>query len=190
MTDLSEEKAALREQAFAARKTAHQNRGDAVLVARDYLLASRFLTGAAIISAYRPIRTEIDPTPLMEALHEAGHQLCVPVIQGKGLPLRFAQWWPGVAMQKGPFGAAIPVDTDYLQPDLLVAPLVAFDRGCWRLGYGGGFYDRSLEELKAIKPVRAIGYAYSAQMMEAVPREPTDQRLDAVVTEAGIFRPQ
>ena len=173
---LAEQKAALRKSAFAARKAAHAGAGEAALLARDHFLASRLHTGCAVIAGYRPIRTEIDPTPLMEALHSAGHSLCVPVIEAAGLPLRWAGWVPGERMTDGPFGAEVPADLRWMTPELLIAPLVAFDAGCWRLGYGGGFYDRSIEMLGA----RAIGFAYAAQQMAEVPREDTDKRLDAV----------
>ncbi|MEM7178132.1 MAG: 5-formyltetrahydrofolate cyclo-ligase [Pseudomonadota bacterium] len=187
---ITDQKAALRKTAFAARKAAHGAAGDAAQAARDHFLASRFHTGAAVISAYRPIRTEIDPTPLMEALFAAGHRLCVPVIQGAGLALKFAEWAPGEAMTHGPFGAEVPADLRWVEPDLLIAPLVAFDAGCWRLGYGGGFYDRSLEELRAKRPTRAVGYAYEAQLVGQIPRDPTDQQLNAVITEAGLRKPR
>ncbi|MEM9097681.1 MAG: 5-formyltetrahydrofolate cyclo-ligase [Pseudomonadota bacterium] len=186
---LADEKAALRRQAYATRKIAHTQAGSASLAARDHFLASRMHTGARVIAAYRPIRTEIDPTPLMQALNAAGHVLCVPVIQGEGMPLRFAEWVPGEVMTEGPFKAEVPADLRWVRPDLLIAPLVAFDAGCWRLGYGGGFYDRSLDELKAMQPTRAVGFAYAAQQLPEIPREPTDQRLDAVVTEQGLIRP-
>ncbi len=155
----------------------------------DNFLAARFHTGAEIISGYCPIRTEIDPTPLMENLHAAGHRLCVPVIQGRGLALKFRQWHPGVEMTEGEFGALIPATGDWLEPQLLISPLLAFDAAGWRLGYGGGFYDRSLEGLRAKHRTLAIGFAYSAQQVEAVPREPTDQPLDAIATEQGLIRP-
>ncbi|MEM8792054.1 MAG: 5-formyltetrahydrofolate cyclo-ligase [Pseudomonadota bacterium] len=186
---LAEDKAALRKQAYAARKIAHEAGPEAALSARDHFLASRMHIGAEIISAYRPIRTEIDPTPLMEALHAAGHVLCVPVIQGAGMALKFAEWVPGERMIEGPFKAEVPADPRWVRPHLLIAPLVAFDAGCWRLGYGGGFYDRSLAELKAERPTRAVGFAYAAQQVVQIPREPTDQRLDAIVTESGLIRP-
>ncbi|MEM9043328.1 MAG: 5-formyltetrahydrofolate cyclo-ligase [Pseudomonadota bacterium] len=187
---IAERKAALRKEAYAARKTAHGQRAEAALSARDHFLSSRMHIGARVISAYRPIRTEIDPTPLMEALHDAGHVLCVPVIQGEGLPLRFAEWVPGIKMVEGPFKAEVPEDLRWVRPQFLIAPLVAFDAGCWRLGYGGGFYDRSLAELNAIQTTRAVGFAYAAQQIDAVPREPTDQRLDGVVTERGLICPK
>ncbi|MEL6479222.1 MAG: 5-formyltetrahydrofolate cyclo-ligase [Pseudomonadota bacterium] len=187
--DLAEAKARLRKTALAARKAAHLSGSGAAEAARDHLLASRLLTGAGVIAGYRPIRSELDPTPLMETLHVAGHRVAVPVIQGAGLALKFAAWAPGCAMTEGAFGAEVPADPVWLTPDLVIAPLVAFDRRGRRLGYGGGFYDRSLEVLRADAPVRAIGFAYAAQEVPNLPAEPTDQTLDAIVTEAGLLRP-
>lgn len=188
MIDLSDIKAAARKAAFAERKVAQAAAPDAGVSVRDHLMASRHLTGARIVAAYRPIRTEIDPTPLMEALCAAGHRLAVPVIIGEGQPLEFHEWWPGVGMQPGPFGAEIPVATAALTPDLILAPLLAFDRRGYRLGYGGGFYDRTLEKLRSGGRVTAVGLAYAAQEVDEVPIEPTDQRLDAILTEQGIIR--
>lgn len=188
MQDLAPIKAAARKAAFAVRKLAHADGADAAALARDHFLASRLATGAKVIAAYRPIRTEIDPTPLMVALHRAGHRITVPVIVGAGQPLEFHEWWPDCAMVTGAFGAEIPADGHVLLPDLILAPLLAWDRLGYRLGYGGGFYDRSLEELRAARRVRAYGFAYHAQEIATVPVEPTDQRLDGIVTERGIIR--
>ncbi len=187
--DLAAEKAAARKAAFAARKAAHAAGAGAAEAAAERFLAEGFAGGVAVVSGYRPIRTEIDPTPLMTALLDRGLRLCVPVIEGKGLPLAFREWRPGVEMVAGPFGAEIPAEGDWLEPDLLIAPLLAFDRGLWRLGYGGGFYDRTLAKLRARRPTRAVGVAYAAQEIPAVPRDATDQRLDAVVTERETLRP-
>ena len=191
MSDLSEMtdvKADLRKRLFAARREAHAAGAGAAEAARDHFLASRVATGAKVISGYCPIRTEIEVFPLMRALHLAGHRLVVPVIEGPGKALRFFEWWPDVEMQDGPFGARIPVDTHELIPDLVIAPLVGFDRAGWRLGYGGGFYDRTLEGLRETRRVRAFGYAYSAQEVSSVPTEPTDQRLEGTFTEMGLIK--
>jgi len=184
-------KAELRTTVYARRKLAHEAGGAAAaaLAARDRFLALGLHAGQRVISGYRPIRTEIDATPVMEALIAAGHRICVPVIIAPRQPLRFREWTPGCAMTTGAFGAQIPAEGAWLEPDLLIAPLVAFDRQGWRLGYGGGFYDRTLEGLRAQRPTLAIGLAYAAQEIDAVPTEPTDQRLDAIVTEAGTIRP-
>lgn len=183
MTALIEEKAALRTALFARRKAAH---GDA---ARDAAANARLLAliGAAagrVVSGFRPIRTEIDPTAAMTALHEAGARLCVPVIEAKGAPLRFREWAPGAAMERGEFGAEVPAEGDWLEPEILITPLLGWDRAGRRLGYGGGFYDRTLARLRANGPARAVGFAYAAQEVSAVPAGPEDERLDAIVTES------
>ena len=183
MTDLTEEKAALRTVLFARRKAAH---GDA---ARDVAANVRLLAfiGEAegrVVSGFRPIRTEIDPTAAMTALHEAGARLCVPVIEAKGAPLRFREWAPGSAMERGEFGAEIPALGAWLEPEILIVPLLGWDRAGGRLGYGGGFFDRTLAQLRAKGLARAIGFAYAAQEVGAVPIGPEDERLDAVATES------
>jgi len=187
MDEVRDSKAALRKVAYAQRRAAHAEAVGAARAARDHFLASGLQASAGTISGYRPIRTELDPTPLMEALHGAGHRICVPVIEGAGLPLRFREWRPGAVMTTGAFGAEIPSEGAWLEPQLLIVPLVAFDRAGWRLGYGGGFYDRTLARLRAQRPTRAIGFAYAGQEVEAVPHDPTDQRLDEIVTEDGLI---
>jgi 5-formyltetrahydrofolate cyclo-ligase len=183
-------KAAARKRAFAARKAAHaEGAAEKAQAATARFLATEAPCAGAVVSGYRPIRTEIDPTPLMEALIGRGHRVVVPVIEGKGLPLRFRQWWPGCEMVEGPFGALIPAGGLWLDPEVLIAPLVAFDAGCWRLGYGGGFYDRTLARLSAQRPTRAVGLAYEAQRLDAIPRDATDRRLGAVVTETARHVP-
>ena len=194
--DLYQRKAALREAAQARRKAAHDTAGRAGGragdAARDHFLAAGLHRSAQVASAYRRIRSELDPEPLMLALVAAGCRLCVPVIEGRGLPLRFREWAPGAPMQPGPFGAQVPASGDWLEPDLLIVPLLAFDREGRRLGYGGGFFDRTLARLRAagpVRPVRAVGFGYAAQEVDEVPADATDQPLDAIVTEAGVIRP-
>ena len=184
---LAEAKAALRKDIFAKRKEAFAERA-----AKDGAANARlgaYLDGvkAGIVAGYRPIRTEIDPTPTMTALIMAGRRVCVPVIEAAGKPLKFREWAPGCAMTEGAFGAEIPAEGAWLEPEALIVPLVGWDRQGWRLGYGGGFYDRSLEGLRAKRPTLAIGFAYAAQEVPEAPREPTDQQLDAVVTEAEVM---
>jgi 5-formyltetrahydrofolate cyclo-ligase len=125
----------------------------------------------------------------MGALHAAGARVAVPVIAGAGLPLRFALWEPGCALVEGPFRALVPARVEWMVPEILIVPLVAFDVGGGRLGYGGGFYDRTLEGLRAARPTLAVGFAYAAQETDALPLEPTDQRLDLIVTENGVLTP-
>jgi 5-formyltetrahydrofolate cyclo-ligase len=176
---LAEIKAEARRAAFAARKVAFAaGQGRAADLLADFLGAHR---GRAL-AGYMPMRTEIDPLPAMAA-HDG--PVGVPVIAGKGLPLRFREWTPGCAMVAGEFGALIPAEGAWIDPDVLIVPLLAFDRRGFRLGYGGGFYDRTLELLRARRPRLAVGYAFAAQEVALVPTEPTDQRLDAILTEAG-----
>ncbi|MGP1358224.1 5-formyltetrahydrofolate cyclo-ligase [Roseicyclus sp.] len=182
-------KAALRKAAFAARKAAFAEAATAVPEATRHLLAEIGSAEGRIVSGYMPIRTELDPVPAMAALHAQGARICVPVIAGRGLPLDFAEWRPGAAMVEGPFGALIPEDGAPLEPDTLIVPLVAFDRGMARLGYGGGFYDRTLARLRATGRPRAIGFAFAAQEVPRLPSDPTDAPLDVIVTERGILRP-
>lgn len=185
MTGLSEIKAGARKAAFARRKSAFETArpGQA-----GYL--SEVLAGhrGVPLAGYAPMRTEIDPIPAMEeaAAHGA---VGMPVIIGKGLPLKFRAWTPGCEMEEGPFGAMIPAAGGWIVPEILIVPLVAFNRKGGRLGYGGGFYDRTLAELRASGPVLAIGFAFAAQEAEDLPLEPTDQPLDLIVTEAGVIEP-
>jgi len=188
MTSIPDQKAPLRAEAFARRKAAHESRGEATPKATANLLAHLGpLAPGTVISGYRPIRTEIDPTPAMEALFTAGARLCVPVIEGRGLPLKFREWSPGCAMETGHFGAQVPASGDWLTPRVVIVPMVAFDRTGHRLGYGGGFYDRTLDRLRETAPTRAIGLAYAAQLGPDLPAHEGDHRLDAVATEEGVL---
>ncbi len=177
-------KADARKAAFAARKLAHGAGLDGAVTAA--LLREIGPVEGQVIAGYMPIRTEADPLQAMHVL-SARNRICVPVIEEPGRPLRFREWYLGAEMIKGPFGARVPAAGAWLEPGILIVPLVAFDRRLNRLGYGGGFYDRTLERLRAARPVRAIGLAYAAQELPDLPLEPTDQPLDAIVTETGTL---
>ena len=140
-----------------------------------------------LISGYMPINSEINPLLAMQTLSEAGKRLCVPIVQSAGMPLLFREWSPISKMHIGAFGAKIPENGELVEPELLVVPLVAFDRSGARLGYGGGFYDRSLEKLRQKRKTIAIGFAYAVQEIFKVPTETTDQYLDIVITEKEII---
>jgi 5-formyltetrahydrofolate cyclo-ligase len=186
MTDaatLTDLKAAARTAAFARRKAAHAVRTPA---AADSLCAELRRFAGRAFAGYMPMRTEIDCLPAMAA-HDG--PVAVPVILGPGQPLRFRRWTPASRMVTGDFGALIPETGDWIVPEVLVVPLVAFDRRGYRLGYGGGFYDRTLEGLRTLGPVTAIGFAYGAQEMAEVPVESTDQPLDRIVTEREVIAP-
>ena len=182
MTTISELKAEARKTAFAARKQAFAaGQGQAAALLAD-LLAEY---GAKPLAGYMAMRTEIDPGAAM-----AAHQgpVGVPVIIGAGQPLKFRTWTPGCALIEGAFGAKIPAEGAWVEPEILIVPMVAWDRRGFRLGYGGGFYDRTLEGLRAKRPTMAIGFAFAAQELPEVPVEPVDQPLDALVTETGVIR--
>lgn len=148
----------------------------------------RALKGAAYpVSFYWPIRSELDPRPVMEEMQRLG-PVCLPVTSGYN-PLTFRAWRPGAAMETDGFGVAIPAQGPEMLPKTLVMPLLAFDQRGQRLGYGAGHYDRTLAKLRALHPVTAIGFAYATQECAAVPTEPTDQPLDMIVTEEGILTP-
>ncbi|MEQ9261422.1 MAG: 5-formyltetrahydrofolate cyclo-ligase, partial [Roseovarius sp.] len=151
MTDLAEIKVAARKAAFARRKAAHESFAGAAAAHLSEVIAGY---RGVPLSGYMPIRTEIDPVPAMEEAAAHG-RVGVPVIIGKGQPLKFSRWEPGCRLREGPFGAMIPEVDDFLEPEILIVPLVAFDRQGGRLGYGGGFYDRTLEMLRAKRPTLA-----------------------------------
>jgi 5-formyltetrahydrofolate cyclo-ligase len=178
---LEEEKKAARKAAFARRAEAHKSGQDAA--AQAALAAALAPHRGTPMAGYMPIRTEVNPLPVMADLAAAA-PMGVPVIAAEGAPLHFRRWRPGIRMVAGPFGAMVPEEDEAVVPEVLIVPLVAFTRSGARLGYGGGFYDRTLEGLRAARPTLAIGFAYAAQEAEALPQEPTDQPLDAIVTEA------
>lgn len=181
---LQDRKDAARRSAFAVRKAAHETGMGHAGHLSSVLAGFRGVP----LAGYAQMRTEIDPTAAMEEASAHG-PVCLPVIQGKGLPLKFRAWTPDCKMIDGAFGAQIPENGDWITPEILILPLVAYSRAGGRLGYGGGFYDRTLEGLRAIKPTLAIGFAYAAQELDDLPLEPTDQPLDLIVTEQGIIEP-
>ncbi len=180
---LEAQKAAARKAAFARRKVAFETAAPAACGVLSELLAGH---RGVPLAGYVPIRTEIDPLAAMAEASAYG-PVGVPVIQGAGQPLQFSQWEPDLPLRDGPFGARVPMVDAWMVPQIVIVPLVAFDRRGGRLGYGGGFYDRTLEGLRARGPVLAVGFAFAAQEAEALPLEETDQPLDMIVTEAGVI---
>lgn len=149
---------------------------------------SSFLAGyrGVPLAGYMAMRSEIDPLPAMAEAAAYG-PVGVPVIVASGHPLRFAHWEPEMVMVEGRFGAKVPAHPEFFDPEILIVPLVAFDRRGGRLGYGGGFYDRTLEKLRKQRATLAIGFAYAAQEAGDLPLEATDQRLDLVITEDTVL---
>lgn len=183
MTDLTEIKAAARQAAFARRKSAFDANPPGAAGRLSEILAGH---RGVPLSGYMPIRTESDPLPAMAEASAYG-PVGVPVIQAAGQPLKFSRWTPEGRLKDGPFGAKVPEVDDYFDPEILIVPLVAFDANGGRLGYGGGFYDRTLEGLRAKRPTLAIGFAFDAQEADGLPLESTDQPLDMVVTESRVL---
>lgn len=160
----------------------------------EALLASSLLDGIdGVVAAYWPMRSEADPRPVMVGLKDRGVALALPVTMRQadahGSQLVFRRWSPWEPIVPGVFGTLVPAeDAEIVQPAALIVPLIAFDRGCRRIGYGKGHYDRAIAALKAVGTVRTIGVAYAAQEVDAIPVEPHDRLLDAVVTEREIIR--
>lgn len=178
---LADLKAAARQAAFARRKAAFAEGPGRAPARLAQVLAPH---AGKPLAGYMPMRTELDPLPAMAA--HAG-PVGVPVIPGPAQALTFRAWNPEALMIRGEFGALIPETGVWIEPEILIVPLLAFDRRGFRLGYGGGFYDRTLEGLRAKRPTLAIGYAFAAQEVDKVPTEPTDQPLNLIVTEAGVI---
>jgi 5-formyltetrahydrofolate cyclo-ligase len=140
----------------------------------------------AIVSAFAAIGEEIDPAPLLRRLRGEGFRICLPVMQGNARPLLFRAWEAGDPMAERMWGIREPLPTaPELHPDIVLTPLLAFDRIGYRLGYGAGFFDRTLVALRERKPIVAIGLAYDEQEVDAVPHLDYDQRLDWVLTPSG-----
>jgi 5-formyltetrahydrofolate cyclo-ligase len=141
-----------------------------------------------VVSAYSPIRSEINPIPLLRRFGEAGAQLALPAIIARGKPLCFRAWTFGEELARGQWGIREPKpDAPELHPDILIVPLAAFDARGYRIGYGAGYYDLTLIVLRAMKPITAVGLAYAMQQIDAVPALPHDARLDLVLTEREVI---
>lgn len=152
---------------------------------RDAVLAASPPPPGAIVAGFWPMGAEIDPRPLMRALHARGHAICLPVTPRRGLPLAFRRWAPGDALVPGPMGTSQPApEAPSATPDWLIVPLLAFDRAGRRLGYGGGYYDRTLAGLPG---ATALGIAYAVQEVQEVPAGPHDVRLRRIATEKGVI---
>jgi 5-formyltetrahydrofolate cyclo-ligase len=181
-------KSDLRTAALAAREalSAEQRAAAAqALAARKWPFE---IAPGTIVSGYSPIRSEIDPVPLMRKLAERGAQLALPAVMARGKSLAFRAWSPSDRLMLGPLGILEPSPAAAeLIPDIMLVPLAAFDRLGHRIGYGAGHYDFTLAHLRKVKPITAIGLAFAAQEIEAVPALSHDVALDYVLTETEAF---
>jgi 5-formyltetrahydrofolate cyclo-ligase len=142
------------------------------------------VTPGTVVSGFSPLKSEISPLPLLRRLADAGASLALPVVIGRGQPLVLRAWSFGAPLVSGVWGIREPpADAPELTPDILIVPLLAFDRRGHRIGYGAGYYDMTIARLRAMKPVTAIGIAFGSQEIAAVPATPRDARLDLVLTE-------
>jgi 5-formyltetrahydrofolate cyclo-ligase len=147
------------------------------------VLAENLPAPGTVVAGFWPLAGEIDIRPLLHALVDRGHPVVLPVTPPRGSPLAFRLWRPGDAMALGRFGTPVPVG-ETMAPAMLLVPLLAFDRGGHRLGYGAGYYDRTLA---ALPGARTLGCAFAAQELDSVPAGPQDLPLDAVATERGVI---
>jgi 5-formyltetrahydrofolate cyclo-ligase len=181
-------KAMLRREALARRDALL---ADARAAAAEAIAARPFpvaIATGAIVSGYSPMRSEINPLPLLRKLSDAGAKLALPAVAGRGQPLTMRAWEFGAPLVRGGWDIREPApDAPEVWPDILLVPLAAFDRQGHRIGYGAGYYDLTIAQLRAQKPVIAIGIAFAAQEIEAVPATPRDARLDLVLTERDVI---
>jgi len=146
------------------------------------------ITPGLVVSGYSPIRNEIDPAPLMRKLAEAGARLALPAVMARGKSLAFRAWSPDDRLMLGPLGIPEPSPAAAeLVPDVMLVPLAAFDPAGHRIGYGAGHYDFTLEHLRKVKAIAAVGVAFAVQQIKAVPAQPHDVALDYVLTEKKVF---
>ena len=181
---LNEDKATLRRTMRAWRAGLDESERAA---AADGLVAvmrrERPVEAPAVVAGFWPIKDEIDIRPLMADLLDQGCRLALPVVHKRGEPLSFRAWRPGDALEAGAFGTLQPsAACETLLPDALLVPLLACDEDGYRLGYGGGFYDRTLQGLRRRRAVVAIGVGFEGQLVPAVPHGPEDERLDWLLT--------
>jgi 5-formyltetrahydrofolate cyclo-ligase len=185
---LSDKKAELRREAIARRDAlppeARQAAAEAI-AARPFPLA---IAPGTIVSGFMPLKSEINPLPLMRKLAAQGARLALPAVAGRGKPLILRAWVLGEPLIAGVWGIREPKpEAAEVEPDILLVPLLAFDRAGHRIGYGAGYYDLTLAQLRARKAVIAVGLTFAAQEVAAIPATPRDARLDLVLTEREVI---
>lgn len=188
--ELSRLKAALRREAMARRDGHAADPAQAAEAAAALFVREIAWPDGGAVSAYWPMGSELDPRPLLRRCHGEGLTVLLPLTRGRARPLQFRRWQPGDTLVSGGFGTSVPKETaPEGTPDLLVVPLLAVDPDGYRLGYGGGYYDRTLRALRTSgRAVTAVGFAYEAQYVAQVPRHDGDERLDWLVTEETVRR--
>ena len=185
---LENPKSALRQAALARRdalSASARARAAAHIGAQPFPIA---VSVDAVVSGFWPMRSEIDPLPLMRQLAARGTKLALPLVQGRGSPLAFRAYAFGHPLRAGTWGIYEPLsEAPLVAPDLLIVPLAAFDRAGHRIGYGAGYYDMTLRQLRAQKSIMAVGLGFAVQEISAVPATAHDERLDLVLTERELI---
>ena len=186
--DLADAKAALRQTAGKRRALLAREQADADTILAGHADAIAQLAEGGIVAGYLPIKSELSPLALVAALTAAGVPTAMPVTPPPGQPLIFHRWAAGDPLEDGPYGTRQPpTHLDVVIPRVVLAPMLAFDDAARRLGYGGGFYDRTLAKIRdGGHAVTAIGIAYDEQQTDRVPTGPHDMKLDGVLTPAGL----
>ena len=188
--NLVSEKAQMRKQAAKNRQQLVDMHPQAAEQVATYCEELMHSFGFGIYAAYLPIRSEISPLPLVAALYRAGQQTAMPITPAEGEALSFRLWAVGDDLEAGPYGTSQPLTSGQpVLPDIILAPLLAFDPAGWRLGYGGGFYDRTIADLAVRRHQCAvIGLGFDGQKLDKVPIGPYDMPLDALLTPSGLHR--
>ncbi len=185
---LNQRKAALRTAAIARRDAipaSERQAAASALAARPFPLP---IPAGAVVSGFMPLKSEINPLPLLLRLAEAGAGLALPVVAGRGKPLTMRAYKFGQELDAGVWGIREPKpEAPEVAPDILIVPLAAFDRRGHRIGYGAGYYDMTINRLRGMKPVTAVGIAYAAQEVPDVPVDAHDATLDLVLTEREVI---
>lgn len=183
---IEQTKVALRIKALAARALLdHDERAEAAQAATEHFFKSIELGPADVVAAYWRIRDELDCQPILVRLMDSNQTVVLPAVSGPEAPLDLRVWEQGSALYEAGFGTLAPSElAPRAEPDIVIMPLLGFDSAGTRLGYGGGYYDRTLAIMN--KKPRLVGLAFAAQELEYIPRDSHDVPLDAVITEAGI----
>ena len=180
-----------RQKALETRSKIAASRDGAAAATRlkDNFLSAFDVQPGQSVAAYWPFRDEIDVRPLFAELESMGCNCLLPVMAGRKEPLQFHQWKPGDVLEPSRFGVLEPSKFHRsTTPDIVILPMLAFDRHGMRLGYGGGYYDRTLNALRGKGEILAIGAAYHDQEIEDIPNDAHDQKIDALVTDQAIIR--
>jgi 5-formyltetrahydrofolate cyclo-ligase len=184
----SADKERLRTEALARRDAlpaAERQAAAAAIAARSFPI---IVPPGAIVSGFMPMKSEINPLPLLKQLAAAGATLALPVVAGRGKPLIMRAWEFGAPLERGVWGISQPgPDAPEADPDILIVPFAAFDRAGHRIGYGAGYYDMTINRLRGLKPVTAVGIGFATQEIPRVPATERDARLDLVLTEREIL---